>query len=50
MAGFKNEKDIIGKSDYDLHWYSDAVTIRQGDQRVMTENKTILLQRVMWKN
>lgn len=44
MAGFKHEKNIIGKSDYDLPWYSDAVTIRQGNQRVMTENKTILLE------
>ncbi|HVT63222.1 MAG TPA: PAS domain-containing protein, partial [Legionellaceae bacterium] len=44
MAGFRDSNEMIGKNDYDLPWASQAATIQKNDQRVITENKTILIE------
>lgn len=41
--GFKSEKDIIGKTDYDL-WPEQADEIRNNDQIVMKSNEPIHLE------
>jgi len=44
LAGFANEKDMIGKSDYDMPWCDVADVIRKADALTLSENKTIVLE------
>lgn len=44
MAGFANENDMVGKTDYDMPWANVADTIRQADALAIAENKTIVIE------
>ena len=47
IAGFESRMDIIGITDYDLPWKSEASVIRKNDLYVMKSKKTLELEESM---
>lgn len=44
ILGFSSERYLIGQSDYDAPWSAQADIIRQADQQVIEEDRTIVFE------
>jgi two-component system, OmpR family, aerobic respiration control sensor histidine kinase ArcB len=44
IAGLKNERDIIGKTDFELPWYELAEEYRAVDQTVIREKRSVSVE------
>lgn len=44
IAGFKNEKNMLGKGDYDASWFNDAAVVREGDELAIRKKGPIMLE------